>query len=538
MMFAGAQAASAHAQLLSTTPENGAVLDQSPAEAVLTFNEPVQLVDGSIRLFPGDGVPLTLDAHVSDTSVIAVFPADADDGAYALSYRVVSADGHPISGAITFTIGDTAGSPSVTPALETATPQSTAFAVSALTAVQYVSLLIFAGLILFEHLVLRNASPPERRTLNLIRITGIGAIAASAILIAASALNVTGEPIAAVIAPAAWWTGILWGPVASAIAISGGVIGASLVVMRGPQHRGTRLSAMLLMFLALAAPVLVGHTQLKQPRVLIIGADIGHLLAGSLWTGGVLGLLLFLASVRRTGTAPTLAVRVVQRFSRLAFWSVTILALSGTIMGIMIIGSLDALVTTSYGLTLLLKIGIVIPVVAIAAYNRHRLLPKVSARPTTRMQWQTLNRTLAYEAALLVAVLLLTGFLTNLSPAHEHHDTSTGHTVPTTHAMSIDADAQGLSLHGELSPALTGANQITFTLEYEGEPVAPNAVTIRTHQPRHDLGPFEVVAEFDHTTGEYSAPLDLPVRGEWDVRVLARISTFSQPIITIPVTID
>ncbi|MFV0535107.1 MAG: copper resistance protein CopC, partial [Cumulibacter sp.] len=46
LTLTGAQAASAHAELLSTTPENGAVLDVAPAEVVLTFNEPVQLIDG------------------------------------------------------------------------------------------------------------------------------------------------------------------------------------------------------------------------------------------------------------------------------------------------------------------------------------------------------------------------------------------------------------------------------------------------------------------------------------------------------------
>ena len=103
---------------------------------------------------------------------------------------------------------------------------------------------------------------------------------------------------------------------------------------------------MLLTLLALAAPVLVGHTQLMEPRALVIGADIGHLLAGSFWIGGVLGLLLFLSSARVTGngTAPTVAVKVVQRFSGLwPVWSVAILAVSGTIMGIMIVGFFDML---------------------------------------------------------------------------------------------------------------------------------------------------------------------------------------------------
>ncbi|MDI6024110.1 copper resistance protein CopC [Leucobacter sp. UT-8R-CII-1-4] len=543
LTLTGAQAASAHAELLSTTPENGAVLDEAPAEAVLTFNESVQLIDGSIRLFPGDEDPLTLDAHVSNTSVIAALPADLADGAYALSYRVVSADGHPISGAITFTIGDTPQAVATTPVVETATPPSTQFAVSVLTALQYLTLLIFAGLILFERLVLRSNTPPDRPSRNILRLTGIVAAAASLLLIPASALNVAGESLAAVVSPSAWWPGVFWAPVVAAIIVCVGLTGAAVLWTRQQDRRGTRLLAALLPLLALAAPVLVGHTQLMEPRALIIAADLGHLLAGSFWTGGVLGLLLFLAATRATtvreaSTAPALAAKVVQKFSRLAIWSVVILAVSGTVMGVLIVGSFDALITTSYGLTLLLKIGIVIPVIAIAVYNRTRLLPRITSRPTARMQWQTLTRTLSYEAALLIAVLLLTGFLTNLSPTHEHHDTSSASTAATAQTVTIDADAQGLALRGELEPALTGENEITFTLEYDGESVAPDEVTLRTTQAEHDLGPFETTAELDPATGEYSAELNMPVAGEWELQVLARVSTFAQPIVTIPVTVN
>lgn len=543
LVLTGAQAASAHAELLSTTPEDGAALDQAPAEALLTFNEPVQLIDGSIRLFPSDDAPSALDAHVSNTSVVAAFPTDLEDGAYALSYRIVSADGHPVSGAITFTIGDAADtSASTTPVVETATPEGTQLAVSTLTALQYLSLFVFAGLILFERIVLRNTAPPDRRSMRFLRLAGLGAIVASLSLVPASALNVIGESLGAVVNPATWWPGVLWAPVAAAILVLVGVVGAAALSTHGRDLGGTRLLRLLLSLVALFAPVLVGHTQLIEPRALIIAADIGHLLAGSFWVGGTVGLLLFLASVRvvdspAADTSPKLAAEVVQRFSRLAIWSVVIIATSGTIMGVMIVGSLDALFTTEYGFTLLLKVGIVIPVVVIAAYNRFRLLPRLSARPTVRMQWQFLTRTLSYEAALLTTVLLLTGFLTNLSPTHDHHNGAVeGRTAAQT--VTLSASAQGLSLNGELVPALTGENEMTFTLMYEGEPVNPDTVTIRTRLPENDLGPFEVTAEHDPTTSEYSALLDTPVAGEWQIQVLARVSTFAEPIVTIPVTVN
>jgi len=391
--------------------------------------------------------------------------------------------------------------------------------------------------------VLRSTTPPDRRSRNILRLTGIAAAAASLLLIPVSALNVTGESLPAVVNPSAWWPGVFWAPVAAAIVVCVGLAGAAVLWTRQQERRGTRLLAALLPLLALAAPVLVGHTQLMEPRALIIAADLGHLLVGSFWTGGVLGLLLFLAATRVTnnpeaGTAPALAVKIVQRFSRVAVWSVALLAVSGTVMGVMIVGSFDALITTNYGLTLLLKIGIVIPVIVIAFYNRTRLLPRIASGPTARMQWLTLTRTLSYEAALLIAVLLLTGFLTNLSPTHEHHGTSDASALATAQTVAIDAAAQGLALQGELEPALIGENEITFTLEYDGEPVGPDEVTIRTTQPEHDLGPFQSVAELDPETGEYSAHLDMPVAGEWEIQVLARVSTFAQPIVTIPITVN
>ncbi|MGD9515344.1 copper resistance protein CopC [Mycolicibacterium sp.] len=533
----GAQPASAHAQLLSTTPEDGAVLEQAPAEAVLRFNETVLLLDGSIRLFPGDESPIVLDAHVKDTDVIAPLPADLVDGRYALSYRVVSADGHPVSGAISFTIGEATGAQPA-PQIQTDTPLDTQFALSALTVLQYLGLLAFTGLVFFERVVLRSHQPATSRTRAVLLAAGSIAAAASMLLIPVSALNVTGSPFPAFLSPPTWWPGILWPPVVAALIVLVGTVIGSLAGTR-TTTRTARIVSLLAVLAALCSPVLVGHSQLVEPRTLVIIADLGHLASGAFWVGGVIGLLLFLADAspaRRdpaAGTDPLLAAEVVRRFSSYALWSVILLAVSGTVMGIMIVGTLDALVTTGYGLTLLLKLGIVAPVIAIAAYNRRRLLPAILTRPTTRLRWRTLHRTLAYEAALLVAVLAVTGFLTNQSPNHDHHDTGT----TTAQTLEVDGSAQQLTVDGTLTPALTGDNELVFTLHYQGEAVTPESVTVRASLPEHDLGPFQVVPELDPTTGEYTAALGLPVAGEWQIQVLARVSTFAEPIVTIPVTV-
>lgn len=535
-----AQTASAHAELLSTTPEDGAVLEDAPAEVVLTFNEPVQLLDGSIRLFPGDGEPIVLDASVSDARVVATFPADAHDGRYALSYRVVSADGHPISGAISFTVGH-AGDTAPVQVVDPHIPQDTQLAVRILTALQYLSLLVFAGLNLFDRAVLRTYGTVDARSALVLRWTGAGAVATSILLVPASALNVTGDPLTAIFTPAAWRVGLLWGPVTAAAVVLAGVTGAYLLATRMPERRHLHTLALVPALLALGAPVLVGHSQVIGPRALMIALDLGHLLAGSFWAGGLVGLLLFLAAARvvtrgEDGAGAVRAAHVVERFSRLAVWTVVLLATSGTVMAIRIVGSFDTLFSTGYGWTLLAKLAILVPVLAVAGYNRFRLLPAIAARPAGQQQWRCLTRTLRSEAALLTVVLLITGFLTNLSPGHEHHEAPVDGTA-TAETVAISAAAQGLAIEGTLEPALVGDNDIAFTLSYEDQPVTAEEVAIEVSLPERELGPFEISPEHDPSTGEYTAQLSLPVAGEWQVEVVARVSTFAEPIVTVPVTV-
>src|SRR5699024_4145557 len=281
-----------------------------------------------------------------------------------------------------------------------------------------------------------------------------------------------------------------------------------------------RATADVAVLAALLAPVLVGHTMAFEPRALMMAADAGHLLAGAFWIGGLTGLLIHLARTGRAGRDALSAAAAVERFSRFALWSVLLLAASGSAMGVVPVGSLGALVSTRYGLALLIKLWVIAPIVAIAAYNRFRLVPALAGAPTGAPRWRTLIRTLACEAGLLVVVLVVTGVLTNLSPGPDEQPA--GATAPA-ETIELEASAQQLEVDGSLRPALAGANELTFTLRYEGEPVTPEEVTVRARAPEHDLGPFEVEPDLDPDTGSYTATLTLPIDGDWDLQVVARV---------------
>ena len=102
-----AQPVFAHAGLEASTPSANSVLEESPTEIVLDFDEAVEADLASISLFDGNSAAIELGAPAAgadDTVVQAPVPA-LDDGVYAVIWRVTSTDGHVIDGAFSFQVG-------------------------------------------------------------------------------------------------------------------------------------------------------------------------------------------------------------------------------------------------------------------------------------------------------------------------------------------------------------------------------------------------------------------------------------------------
>ena len=104
--------ASAHAELLEISPADGAVLTEAPAEAVLRFSEQVSLTGGSAAVLDDTGAPVSAAASVVDVNVVIPLDGGLGDGTYTITWSVISADSHRISGASVFHVGaPSAGGP-------------------------------------------------------------------------------------------------------------------------------------------------------------------------------------------------------------------------------------------------------------------------------------------------------------------------------------------------------------------------------------------------------------------------------------------
>lgn len=142
VLVAAPTSAMAHTELESTSPADGAVLSEPPATVSFTFNE--ELLPGTDTISVNDdagNVVATAAVEPVGATISMPWPAEATSGTFQVAFRVVSADGHPVSGAITLTLSgepgagstpaastapDATPSPATTAALETPAPAPTA----------------------------------------------------------------------------------------------------------------------------------------------------------------------------------------------------------------------------------------------------------------------------------------------------------------------------------------------------------------------------------------------------------------------------
>ncbi|MEV2240682.1 copper resistance protein CopC [Micromonospora sp. NPDC049891] len=533
--------AAAHAVLLGTDPADGAVLATVPSEVTLTFNEPVTVRPDGVRLLDAAGDELSTESRSVDTTVVLTVPPDLAGGTYIVAFRVISADSHPVSGGFSFAVGAPSSAAVVVP--ESRPSRALDVLRQAAEAVAYLGLLVSAGLLVFLIVLLRAEAPVLRR--RLLRFAGWSAgltVLARLVLVPAVPAWQDGRGLTGVVDAAQWLTG-LWSEEAlsSVLVVLGLSAGLWAIATAGATTapgsaagpvRRAALTAVAFAGVALAwgAVALVGHTRTYGPAWLVVPADVLHVTTAGVWLGGLVALPW--ALTRSADLGADAAARTVSAFSRTAAVLVGLLGAAGLLLAWRILRSWEALWATSYGVALLTKVGLTVVVLVVAAHNRFRLVPRVLAAGRdggSAVAWRLLRRTVRVEAALLVGVVVATGFLVTQSPVVEAAPR------PVAEAgggpFVVEAPLGPGRAVARFTPGEVGVNSMELELvDAAGQPVVPVAdPKLTVLLPAVDIGPLERTLARTGP-GRYEAVVDLPLAGSWVVQASVRTSKYESPI--------
>lgn len=489
-----APAVQAHAVLQSASPADGSVLATAPDALRLQFNEAVRPL--SIQLIGPDGVPQDLTAQVPGAAELAIPLAGAGRGTHLLSWRVVSDDGHPISGALVFSVGEVTG----------ATPAPPEAAGLLRPAIWAARLAMVAGLVLGvggAWALTWIPAPAARRPV--VWAAGLGLIAAPAYL-GLHGLDALGLGFAAWTTLAPWRAAAQtsFGP---AILLAMGAAALALAAGRWPRLAH---AAALLLALTFAAS---GHAGAAMPRWLTRPMVFAHLAAVLVWIGALIPLTLSL----KTGAVG------LWRFSRWVPVAVLVMLLSGLVLSFIQLGPEPRFWGSAYGLILAAKLGLLALLFGLAGWNRWHLT-QPALRGEVRAVGQ-LRRMIWAELALALVILGLTAGWRFTPPSRALATLTQSSPAPIYAHLHEDAVMAMLTL----DPGQAGQTRATIQLtDAEMQPIQPLGVTLHLSRPAQGIERLTRVAEPDPQQGGgwQVSDLTLPLPGLWQVELEIRLTRF------------
>lgn len=395
-----------HTRLRSSVPADGDTLRRAPSSLRLTFTQAVEADLAEVRLGGSGGEPLDLEMETDsrDPATLTTSLPLLRDGAYRVTWSVLSADGHRVEGSFVFWIlaPEAADSAAVappppagsTPGPAWESPRSPPVLLSALRGAADFALLGWAGILLFLAWPGTDGSEATRRIGTAAAIGASGLLLLHALAWAAHTAG-PGTPVPEWLA--------LFGETLPGRVVATRLTLVFLALWAFALARRHGL-ALLFAWAAVVTGAGLGHAAVVEPLGSVPAKAI-HLLAASVWLGG----LVFLATAPRDGADFRDAAR---RVSSLALAAVVAIALTGVVqVWLFMPAPLEGL-STGYGLLVLLKIAGLLVLVGFGAFNRLRLLPALPAEREGR----ALRRSVRREIVVVLLVVLVAGVLANVSP--------------------------------------------------------------------------------------------------------------------------
>lgn len=488
----------AHAALLRTVPQASGTVNTPPREVALTYSEAVEPRFAIVSVTDANGTQETTGSprrSPADPDTLLVPLKTVPEGWYLVYWRAISVDGHPVRGAFTFAVGPNPG-----PAPQFVIPSISETAATPRLLIArwlvFLSVLVAIGLAAFR---LAIARPVTRL------VEGTSLRSSTVAFAVSSAVALVAIPIYLLLATAdfALRSVLAVGALVPLVRVSAFgrgyldlwivfalfVVAAALAIRIDRPEREQRSLAELLagigVVLAAGATLLIpgasGHAAQTAPRGWSLLFDWLHLVSGSVWIGGLVGLLVLWRCLRAEARVAGLAVAV-PRFSSVAFVSVVALVVSGTLASFEHLPTIGSLWQTSYGKALLVKIGLLLAALALAAVNLLRTKRRLVQPATGAGAARLLRRLVTGETLLVVAAVFAAGVLSSLPPPSK--------------AL---AAVGGASAHVGPGPVASVVHKNGYTLSFAVAPnkaAVPNTFRVLITQGGKPVGGADVVASF------------------------------------------
>jgi copper transport protein len=585
--LASASTAFAHAQLLETTPVSGATLPAQPREVIFKFNQAVGGTLGAVRVYDAQGNEVD-DLDVSHPQgqqhwMGVGLKGHLPDGAYTATYRVISADTHIVYGGLVFNIGHSGAAPKFTVAGligRNESGEATKLAVGVVRMLDYLSIALLLGGLAF---LLVAWLPALMESVSAATVEQRWPAASQAfarrmrrLLVVAVVLGMTVSVLGILLQGASAAGVSLWSSLKSTVientlesrfgevwgwrAIDWLAIGALLLAARMLRrdvvptlvsatgdadrlaftpHPPWLLSALLGIGAAYLAitPALAGHASTQSPTAVFLPSDVVHVLAASVWVGGVACLLAALPAATRRLQSPErsrLLLAALRRFSPLALGAVVAIALTGTVQAYIDVRSLHALLHTTYGTLVLVKTVLLLCLVGLGWINRARLIPAlariVAIERAPGEVGVGARRSLRGELALMLCVFGVTAALVGYAPPI---DAAGG-------PFSANTTLGPAELEMTVEPARVGANTIHIYLidaNNGTQFTATKELTAQALLPAKGIGPLPLRVNLSGP-GHYTLnSVALSPGGTWEIQLTDRVSEFEEYSRTVKVPI-
>ena len=523
-----ARPASAHAAMVTATPEPGSVVASAPGEITVTFSEGITPVPDRTQVLAPDGKRITGAVTATGATLrIQVRRADQPLGTYLVSYRIISGDSHPVGGAMTFSVGAPSARPpesdpdSVHPSVAAAVPTIKFIGYAGLT-------LILGPALLLALLWPRKLS--RRGPVLLVRAGLIGTAAATLGALWTQAPNSSGAPLWDV--SVTELADVLASPYGVVLLARLAVLGAAAALLppvlrgRGERWRGAALVA--LAAAGLTTWPLTGHAAEAPLTAAIVAADVVHIAAMAVWLGGLVTHGAFLLR----GAHPRVLGVILPAWSRWAMLAVVWLVGAGTVQAVVQVGSVGALWSTGYGRLVLAKVGILAAVLVAAAFARqlvHRA--QVATGGVTR-----LRRTVGVELAATVLVLGLSAVLVQVTPGRNvtgERAASTGKGVSQTLTSPL------FTLQYSVYPVELGESNTVhgFTYTPQGKPLPAAEWTVTTRLRGQDLEPVSAPMLPLTPRNDAIGALTFPLPGTYEISFTVRVTEIDQATVKTTITV-